>query len=61
MTFLETDLAYNGCVALHKNDYEFFKDAWRFYAGENKELWNNAGGAIRLYDGSGNLVDSLVY
>lgn len=61
LSFVQRDLTYNGCVAIHQNDLFFYKDVWRFYAGENKELWNNAGGVIRLYDTGGNLVDSLTY
>lgn len=59
--YAENDLTYNGCVALHQNERFFFTDTWRFYAGENKEIWNNKGGVVRLYDGSGSLVDSLAY
>lgn len=59
--YAQNDLTYNGCVALHQNERFFFTDIWRFYAGENKEIWSNKGGVVRLYDESGSLVDSLVY
>ncbi|MEK7139935.1 MAG: hypothetical protein AAB805_01290 [Patescibacteria group bacterium] len=61
LLFAQNDLTYNGCVAIHKNDFSFFTDRWRFYAGENSETWNNGGGVIRLYDADGKIVDSLTY
>jgi len=61
MLYVQNDLTYNGCVALHQNDRFFFKDRWYFYAKENAELWNNKGGLIRLYDRDNKLVDSFVY
>lgn len=59
--YAENDLNYNGCISLHKNDRFFFKDRWRFYAGENSEIWGNKGGIVRLYDTDNKLVDSFVY
>jgi len=59
--YAQTDLTYNGCVALHKNDFDFFRDGWYFYIGDNKEVWSNVGGLVRLYDADGRLVDSLIY
>ncbi len=61
LLYAQNDLTYNGCVNLHQSDRFFFKDRWRFYAGENAEIWSNKGGVIRLYDADNKLVDSFVY
>lgn len=59
--FVARDLTYNGCVAVHQNDLFFFKDLWRYYAGENREIWSNGGDTIRLYDARGSLVSTFTY
>lgn len=59
--YIQNDLTYNGCVSAYRRDRSFFKNVWRFYAGENEEIWANTGDMIRLYDTDGALVDTLTY
>ncbi len=59
--FIQNDLTYNGCVALHRNDPDFFKNEWRVYLNRQQELWQNTHDQIRLLDENGNLIASYAY
>lgn len=59
--YIRDNINYNSCADLHRNDQDFYKTEWRVFLGENTSLWNDAGDFIRLYDASGNLVDSQSY
>ena len=59
--FIQNDLTYNGCVALHRNDPDFFKNEWRVYLNRQQELWQNNHDQIRLLDENGNLIASYTY
>jgi len=52
---------YNGCVGAYKNKSDFYSPEWRVFLGANSEFWSNNGDLIRLYDNSGNLVNSRSY
>ncbi len=60
-SYIRNQINYNSCVDTHKNDTDFYKPEWRIYLGRNDELWDNTSDLIRLYDQSGNLVDSTSY
>jgi len=54
-------LNYNYCIDKHARDKDFYIPEWRLYLGLNKELWNNTGETIMLYDSDGLIVDTLSY
>ncbi len=58
--FLDSTVNYNGCVATHKNDPDFYKKEWRIFLGKEKELWDKSD-TITLLDKGGKLIDALKY
>lgn len=56
-----SDLTYNGCVALHQGDADFYKSEWRLYLRQNQELWKQKGERIRLLDEAGRVIDVVSY
>lgn len=60
-TFISSKANYNGCVADHKNDANFYKSEWRVYLGKSEELWGNERDTIILLDQQGKLVDYVSY
>lgn len=58
---LTNDLTYNGCVGLHQNDVDFYKNEWRVYLGQDTELWGQKGERIRLVDEAGRVIDAVSY
>jgi len=60
-TFVTETLTYNGCVGDHTQDAGFYKDEWRLFLDETRELWKNAGEIIQLVDEENDTVDSLAY
>jgi len=54
------DLSYNGCVAAHHNDADFYKNEWRFYLNRDQELWKQKD-RIRLLDEAGKVIDVVSY
>ncbi|HEY4514756.1 MAG TPA: hypothetical protein VJJ22_01190 [Candidatus Paceibacterota bacterium] len=50
---------YNKCVEEHRNESDFFINAWRVYVGTDIELWAESFEVIRLYNQEGALLDSL--
>jgi len=61
VSYIQTEINYNGCVETHKNDFDFYRPEWRIYLGRTVDLWENAGDLVRLYDHAGDLVDSKAY
>lgn len=59
--FIAEKANYNGCVAAHKNDENFYKKEWRVYLGRDKELWGNQRDTIILRDQDGKLVAQVSY
>jgi len=59
--FVVYDLTYNGCVALHRADPDFFENEWRMYLSRDQELWENGHDTIRLLDENGKLIASVTY
>lgn len=56
--FILNTLSYNGCVTAHKNDPDFYRNEWRVYLNQDKELWGSVDRII-LRDESGKIVSSL--
>jgi hypothetical protein len=60
-TFLDASANYNGCVATHKNDPDFYLKEWRIFLRKDKELWSQPNDTIMLLDEKGKLIDSIKY
>lgn len=59
--FVEQYLTYNGCVALHEDEDDFYGTTWRIFLGANDELWGNKSETIMLLDAEGKTIDTLSY
>lgn len=59
--FVQNDLTYNGCVAAHRNDPDFYRNDWRVFLNRQQELWVNSHDQIRLLDENGQLIASISY
>ena len=59
--FLLNRMTYNGCVAAHRNDINFYTGSWRLFLGSNAQLWRDTHDVIRLLDDQGRTVDVLTY
>ncbi len=51
---------YNGCVAMHKSEENFYKPEWRIYLGRDTELWGLRD-TITLFDNEGKIVAQTSY
>jgi len=54
-------LTYNGCVAKHKDDPDFYGDEWRIFLGRDTEMWKNRNEIIKLIDRNGEIIDAVTY
>ena len=59
--FITERLNYTGCIAVHRNDADFFKSEWRVYLKRDKGLWRSQREVIRLLDREGKMVDVFTY
>ena len=59
--FIYEDLTYNGCVAAHKSEPDFYKNEWYIYLDRSQELWKSKSERIRLVDESGKVITSVSY
>lgn len=59
--FISKNLNYNGCVAAHQQDNNFYKNDWRIYLGRSGEMWRNDREIVQLFDERGRLVDTFSY
>ena len=59
--FILNELTYNGCIKIHKDDIEFYKNEWRLYLERDQELWKNTRERIRLLDENGLVIDVITY
>lgn len=59
--YINERINYNGCVAWHKKDSDFYKPEYRVYLKKDNELWNNEHEKIILYDESGKIIDWISY
>jgi hypothetical protein len=60
-SFLDSTANYNGCVATHKNDADFYMKEWRIFLGKGTELWAQPNDMVFLLDEKGKLIDMLKY
>ncbi len=54
-------LNYSSCVRAHEGDHDFLTNEWRFYLGQDEELWNSEGDIIKLWDENGTLIETFSY
>ncbi|TAJ15188.1 hypothetical protein EPO56_01330 [Patescibacteria group bacterium] len=59
--FILNDLSYNGCIAKHQNESDFYKNEWRVFLKREQELWQNKHERILLIDENGKLVAQVSY
>ena len=57
--FLRAHYSYEGCVANHRFDADFYEPIWHVYLGHNRELWAEGNEIVTLYDQNGLIVDQL--
>lgn len=68
ISFINNTLTYNGCVASHQLDQNFWTGRWRVFVGfdekdvhKRKDLWEPKDDIIKLLDKNGYTVDSYTY
>jgi len=59
--FINEKVHYSGCIALHRDDTDFFGTEWRVFLGRGQELWKNKLETIQLLDENGKIVDTVSY
>ncbi len=59
--FVNTRLNYNGCVARHKDEPNFYTNEWRLFLESSVELWKGKQEIIRLLDNKDLTIDALTY
>lgn len=60
-TYIETQVNYNACVALHFSDTNFPGNEYRVYLNRFGPLWRQKHDKINLHDENGLVVDTLNY
>jgi len=58
--YINTHMNYNGCVADHKNDADFYTGEWRIFLGQDGELFKK-GETIILLDAVGDVIAEVEY
>jgi hypothetical protein len=59
--YLRTKVSYDGCVAMHQYDDDFYEDEWRVFLGSRASLWGDNHDTIRLLDRQGRTIDVFTY
>lgn len=59
--FIKSHFNYQGCVAYHQAEPDFFTKDWRVFLKHSGELWDERHETISLYDDQGQLVDQISY
>lgn len=59
--FIKSHYNYSSCVAIHRNDPDFYSNTWRVFLGKSWEMWGANNELISLYDNLGRLVDYISY
>lgn len=59
--FVKKYLNYNGCVAAHRNDDDFYSNTWRIYLGYSDALWRSKNEVIKLLDLNSKTVSAISY
>lgn len=60
-TFVDKYLNYNGCIAAHTADKNFFGNTWHIFIRRDTEFFTATHDSIKLYDLDGYTVDLLSY
>lgn len=60
-TYLRDHYNYNGCVANHINDKDFYTNQWRVFLNRPWEMWAKGDEVITLLDDKGLVVDRRSY
>ena len=60
-TYLQAHYSYEGCLAYHATEEDFYKNEWRIFLNNSWELWGKDREVITLYDSSGKVVDQVSY
>lgn len=73
LDLIDSRLTYNGCVASHQFDSNFYSDTWRIYLGRTEitrqndstrkygDLWKDSRDGVKLVDENGLTVDLYTY
>jgi hypothetical protein len=61
LSFIAATLNYQGCVNLHQNDANFYKNEWYLYLDRTSEMWRSSNEQINLLDENGKVVASVSY
>ena len=59
--FIYNKINYPSCVAVHKDDKDFYGKEWRVYLKRGATLWKDRRESVGLYDNLGKLVDTYSY
>ncbi len=54
-------ISYGQCVALHKNEPDFYRGEWRIYLGRGEPVWRARREVIELLDADGKLISAYGY
>lgn len=55
------NLNYNGCIAQHRNDPDFFENDWRVWVNNQMNFFDPVYDKVQLLDLKGNIVDEYIY
>ncbi len=56
VAFIKTHFSYQGCLAYHSGDPNFYSNTWRIYLNKPWEMWATDHESISLFDLRGNLA-----
>jgi hypothetical protein len=59
--FIDKYFNYNGCVAAHAGDKDFYGRQWRIFLARSGDFFTETHDSIKLLDASGKTVDLLSY
>ena len=59
--FVKKHFSYNGCIATHYQDTDFFGNTWRVYLGMNDSMWRARNEVVKLLDASKRTIDAFAY
>jgi len=61
VAYIQQHFSYEGCIANHQNDSNFYGNVWHVYMNRSFEIWATNHEVITLYDSSGKVVDYISY
>ncbi len=60
-TYIQNHYSYNGCVASHSGDSDFYGSTWHVYLGRKWEMWATERETVTLLDADGKIVNTYSY